>query len=185
MFREKAGAAVVQVNQYSILHEIGRGSYGSVKVAVNNDDGKEYAIKIISKARLRQRKQHKKIAEKRTVISAGADAATVSSDSPITTPETDVFFELRKEIAVLKKLSSHPHCVRLVEFLDDKEEDLVYMGALLVHCATISDVHCAVFELCQKGPVMKISASRVADPLPEDRARRYFRQIILGLEYCT
>jgi len=40
-----------------------------------------------------------------------------------------------------------------------------------------------VFELCEYGQVMKVSACDVVRPFTEKLARRYFRDILLGLEY--
>ena len=40
-----------QINNYVIVKELGKGSFGTVKDAVNNIDGKHYAIKVISKQR--------------------------------------------------------------------------------------------------------------------------------------
>ena len=40
-----------QINNYMIVKELGKGSFGTVKDAVNTIDGKHYAIKVISKQR--------------------------------------------------------------------------------------------------------------------------------------
>ncbi len=76
--------------------------------------------------------------------------------------------DLKREIAILKKLE-HPHIVRLFEVMDDPQCDIVYM----------------VFELMKLGPVMDLSSKSgvVIDPIPEDRARMYFGQLLLAVEY--
>lgn len=74
---------------------------------------------------------------------------------------------IREEIAIMKKLS-HPNVVSLVEVLDDPEEDSLYM----------------VMEMCKKGVVMKVGLDTKADPYDEERCRHWFRDMILGLEYC-
>lgn len=67
----------------------------------------------------------------------------------------------------MKKLS-HPNVVSLVEVLDDPEEDSLYM----------------VMEMCKKGVVMKVGLETKADPYNEERCRHWFRDMILGMEYC-
>lgn len=69
-----------------------------------------------------------------------------------------------REIAVLKKLD-HPNVVKLVEVLDDPVEDHLYM----------------VFELVERGEVVQVPAEK---PLTEDQAWTYFRDVVLGIEYC-
>jgi serine/threonine protein kinase len=79
----------------------------------------------------------------------------------------DALADLRREIAILKKIE-HKHIVRLFEVMDDPHHDTVYM----------------VFELMQLGPVMDItSRGEHAAPLGEDRARLYFGQLLLAVEY--
>ncbi|KAB7506328.1 Calcium/calmodulin-dependent protein kinase kinase 2 [Armadillidium nasatum] len=68
-----------------------------------------------------------------------------------------------REIAILKKLN-HPNVVKLVEVLDDPAEDNLYM----------------VFELLEKGEVLEIPTD---NPLSEDQAWLFFRDVLLGIEY--
>ena len=44
---------ILQINQYCIVDEAGRGMYGTVKIAVKDNDPLVYAIKIISRRRMR------------------------------------------------------------------------------------------------------------------------------------
>jgi serine/threonine protein kinase len=67
----------------------------------------------------------------------------------------------------MKKLD-HPNLVGLIEVLDDPEEDSLYM----------------VMEMCKKGVVMKVGLDDSADPYPEETCRHWFRDLILGVEYC-
>ncbi|XP_006530299.1 calcium/calmodulin-dependent protein kinase kinase 2 isoform X8 [Mus musculus] len=71
--------------------------------------------------------------------------------------------QVYQEIAILKKLD-HPNVVKLVEVLDDPNEDHLYM----------------VFELVNQGPVMEVPTLK---PLSEDQARFYFQDLIKGIEY--
>ena len=69
-----------------------------------------------------------------------------------------------REIALLKKLD-HPNVVKLVEVLDDPDEDNLYL----------------VFELVQKGEVLQVPTDK---PISEETARKNFRDVVLGIEYC-
>eukprot|EP00047_Mylnosiga_fluctuans_P001939 m.222497 g.222497 ORF g.222497 m.222497 type:complete len:456 (-) comp10774_c0_seq1:471-1838(-) len=72
--------------------------------------------------------------------------------------------DLKREVAVLKKLS-HPNIVRLFEVIDDSSHDTIYM----------------IFELMPMGPVMDLTSN--PHPFPEGRARMFFRQLVLAMEY--
>lgn len=41
-----------------------------------------------------------------------------------------------------------------------------------------------VLEWCAKGVIMKVDLDRSADPYPEEQCRLWFRDMILGIEYC-
>jgi [calcium/calmodulin-dependent protein kinase] kinase len=80
----------------------------------------------------------------------------------------DALFLIREEIAIMKKLD-HPNLVSLIEVLDDPEEDSLYM----------------VLEMCKKGVIMKVGLDQAADPYEEEECRCWFRDLILGIEYCA
>jgi len=75
---------------------------------------------------------------------------------------------IKEEIAIMKKLD-HTNLVSLIEVLDDPDEDSLYM----------------VLEMCKKGVVMKVGLDETADPYDEETCRCWFRDMILGIEYCT
>jgi [calcium/calmodulin-dependent protein kinase] kinase len=75
---------------------------------------------------------------------------------------------IREEIAILKKLD-HENVVTLFEVLDDPEGDSLYM----------------VLEMCEKGVIMKVGLDDTATPYPEEKCRMWFRDMILGIEYCS
>lgn len=81
------------------------------------------------------------------------------------TTTTSPLQRVYREIAVLKKLD-HPNVVKLVEVLDDPAEDHLYM----------------VFELLERGQVLEVPTDK---PLTEKQAWTYFRDVILGIEYCN
>ncbi|KAE8635200.1 hypothetical protein XENTR_v10002543 [Xenopus tropicalis] len=143
----------VQLNQYQLKDEIGKGSYGVVKLAYNEDDNTYYAMKVLSKKKLMRQAGFPRRPPPR-----GAKTATeggVQAMGPIE--------RVYQEIAILRKLD-HPNVVKLIEVLDDPSEDHLYM----------------VFELVRRGPVMDVPTTK---PLTEDQARFYFQDLIKGIEY--
>uniref|UniRef100_A0A8C5WCE2 calcium/calmodulin-dependent protein kinase n=1 Tax=Leptobrachium leishanense TaxID=445787 RepID=A0A8C5WCE2_9ANUR len=143
----------VQLNQYKLQTEIGKGSYGVVKLAYNQSDDKYYAMKVLSKKRLLKQYGFPRRPPPR-------GSKTASGDQSKKMAPLDRVYQ---EIAILKKLD-HINIVRLVEVLDDPAEDHLYM----------------VFDLLRKGPVMEVPSDQ---PFSEDQARLYFRDIVLGIEY--
>lgn len=76
-------------------------------------------------------------------------------------------FELiNREIAILKKLD-HENVVKLIEVLDDPNEDNL----------------CLVFEYVEKGPIINLPSDSDSDLLSEQEAWTYFRQLTKGIEY--
>ncbi|XP_053557712.1 calcium/calmodulin-dependent protein kinase kinase 2 [Bombina bombina] len=143
----------VQLNQYRLKDEIGKGSYGVVKLAYNEDDNTYYAMKVLSKKKLMRQAGFPRRPPPR--------GAKVASDGGV--QAKGLIERVYQEIAILKKLD-HPNVVKLVEVLDDPSEDHLYM----------------VFELVKRGPVLDIPTAK---PLTEDQARFYFQDLIKGIEY--
>ncbi|KAK0076032.1 hypothetical protein PV325_005994 [Microctonus aethiopoides] len=135
----------LQLNQYKLLDNIGQGSFGIVKLAYNEEDETHYAMKILSKKKLMKK--------------AGIFGRMAPGKKSVANPLAKVY----REIALLKKLD-HPNVVKLVEVLDDPDEDNLYL----------------VFELIQKGEVLQLPTDK---PLDEEIARKNFRDIVLGVEY--
>ena len=79
----------------------------------------------------------------------------------------NALYLIREEIAIMKKLD-HQNIVKLYEVLDDPEGDSLYM----------------VMEMCPKGIVMKVQHGATVEPYPEEQCRHWFRDMILGMEYC-
>ncbi|PHH71979.1 hypothetical protein CDD80_4856 [Ophiocordyceps camponoti-rufipedis] len=151
---ESDGRSYQQVNQYIIAEEIGRGSFGSVHLAMDQF-GKEFSNLL----RLGPR---------------GLPRHVLSHDGPMspqlkslrTEEKNDALFFIREEIAIMKKLD-HPNLVQLIELLDDPEEDSLYM----------------VLEMCKKGVVMTVGLEGDATPYDDETCRCLFRDLILGIEY--
>lgn len=143
----------VQLNQYKLKDEIGKGSYGVVKLAYNEDDNTYYAMKVLSKRRLMRQAGFPRRPPPR--------GARLAPEGP--TQAKGPLERVHQEIAILKKLD-HPNVVKLVEVLDDPSEDHLYM----------------VFELVRKGAVMEVPAEK---PFSEDQSRFYFQDLLRGMEY--
>lgn len=143
----------VQLNQYTLKDEIGKGSYGVVKLAYNENDNTYYAMKVLSKKKLIRQAGFPRRPPPRGA--RPAPGGCIQPRGPIE--------QVYQEIAILKKLD-HPNVVKLVEVLDDPNEDHLYM----------------VFELVNQGPVMEVPTLK---PLSEDQARFYFQDLIKGIEY--
>ncbi|ORZ36873.1 kinase-like domain-containing protein, partial [Catenaria anguillulae PL171] len=151
-----------RLNQYLVHKYLGQGSYGTVYQATNLDTGIEYAIKEFSLSFLRRTlwsliQRHPNARRSTPATPTAASGAAAAADA-----------QLRHEIAVLKRLH-HPHCVKLHEVLDDPDNDALYM----------------VIDLCPNGPVWRVDrvAGQAAVRLAPVIARKYFTDILLGVEY--
>jgi len=107
----------MQLNQYKLMGQVGQGSYSIVKLAYNVAEDTNYAMKILSKKKLQKKAGiFGRIAPTRK----GAGGRVIKkSENPLD--------KVYREIAILKKLD-HPNVVKLVEVVDDPEEDNLYMG---------------------------------------------------------
>ncbi|KAJ3364523.1 hypothetical protein GGF32_001623 [Allomyces javanicus] len=184
----------IRINQYRLVRRLGKGAFGTVHMAVDERTKIEYAIKEFSKARLRKAQwainaRHRRmnrgggrsISGRSPMPGRGSPSMTRSTSRPLVEPSSsgsspavtataaagcpgddDI---LHREIAILRKLH-HPNCVKLLEVLEVPDGDQIYM----------------VFEMCHGGPILRVE-NEPFDPFPEDTARDYCQQIMLGLEY--
>lgn len=143
----------VQLNQYKLEQAIGQGSYGIVKLAYNKDDDVQYAMKILSKKKLKRKGGifGRRLPNRK----APGGGERKQSENPLQ--------KVYREIAIMKKLD-HPNVVKLVEVLDDPEDDNLYM----------------VFELLKEGEVLVVPTD---NPMSEKEAWLAFRDVVHGLEY--
>ncbi|KAK9459063.1 kinase-like domain-containing protein [Lipomyces oligophaga] len=155
------GADKYRVNQYEVNEEVGRGSFGAVYRVIDTITNQEYAMKEISKSRLR-RQNNSQLLRARAPGGNGIRGLGGVKGSANKNP---IDF-IRPEIAILKKLH-HVNVADLVEVLDDPEGDSIYM----------------VLEWCAHGVLMKVSLDEPAVPYSEEQCRLYFRDLILGIEY--
>jgi hypothetical protein len=101
-----------KVNEFLMIREIGSGASGKVILAQHEESGCYYACKIVDKHRTRR--THRTFAL--------GPHASVSTNGTATHPN------IVREIALLKRVVSHPHVNSLVEFIDDAAERNIYMG---------------------------------------------------------
>ncbi|KAM7332015.1 hypothetical protein ACRRTK_008723 [Alexandromys fortis] len=182
----------VQLNQYTLKDEIGKGSYGVVKLAYNENDSTYYAMKVLSKKKLiRQAGFPRRPPPRGTRPAPGG---CIQPRGPIE--------QVYQEIAILKKLD-HPNVVKLVEEegwevhppVDTRHHTLYFLLLISVLFLLAPDIgrlchqvlddpnedHLyMVFELVNQGPVMEVPTLK---PLSEDQARFYFQDLIKGIEY--
>ena len=108
----------VQLNQYKLNEAIGQGSYGIVKLAYNKEDNSRYAMKILNK---------KKLKRKAGFFGGRRGMPNRKANGPQRKITEDPINKVYREIAIMKKLD-HPNVVKLVEVLDDPDDENLYMG---------------------------------------------------------
>ena len=127
-----------KLNQYVLTKDIGKGSFGVVQLAKDEESGKEFAVKEFSKNRLRRRAQSEMIrrqgrggARRGAVpIRRQAPGNRNTSRSPARSEQENGKRDLdliRSEVAIMKKVD-HPNVVKLYEVLDIQEDDSLFMG---------------------------------------------------------
>ncbi|GBE87959.1 kinase-like domain-containing protein [Sparassis latifolia] len=144
------------INQYEFDHRVGRGQHGEVYLARDTSkNGMEVAIKAVK--RKNQKVDRMSMLRKRNLPN--------SPHLPLTDQLGSTEHKIRKEIAIMKKCC-HPHIVRLLEVIDDKLNDRIYM----------------VMEYLGGGEI-KWRTQGDEPVLRVDQTRRICRDVILGLEY--
>jgi len=144
-----------QLNQYRLEQQaIGQGSYGIVKLAYNKDDDVQYAMKILSK---------KKLKRKGGLFARRAPPRASPVGGGVRKPSENPLQKVYREIAIMKKLD-HPNVCKLHEVLDDPEDDNLYM----------------VFELLKHGELLEVPSK---NPMSEKETWLAFRDVVHGLEY--
>ncbi|KAI9574055.1 other/CAMKK/ELM protein kinase [Boletus coccyginus] len=145
-----------RVNQYLRSHRVGKGQHGEVWVCwdlLNNR--REVAIKAVKRNNPRAEKMN--LLRRRNL--------PTSPHTPLTDKLGSLEQKIRKEIAIMKKCR-HGHIVRLLEVIDDKLNDRIYMVMEYLGGGEIRwrDEH--------HQPILQV-----------DQCRRICRDVILGLEY--
>ncbi|KAA1107229.1 hypothetical protein PGT21_006928 [Puccinia graminis f. sp. tritici] len=180
-----------QVNQYLIKHEIGRGSFGAVQLAEDAQTGLSYAIKELSKTRLKRKFARELRAINHPFLENNHHHQQTRYQHQ--QQQVDALFLIRNEVAIMKKIR-HQNLVRLYEVLDVEGEDSLYM--VMEYCPGGS-----LMRLVQETRQQKLAQLGLLDHhyleerkgegdllsgavgLDLDLARKYFRQLVLGIDY--
>ena len=95
----------------------------------------------------------------------------------------DVYDSLQQEMAIMKKLD-HPYILKLYEIIDDPKDKKLYLIIELVRNGSL-------VKRVQPPPKSQLGFSKKGsktpkafEPLTEETIRKYFRQLILAVEYC-
>jgi serine/threonine protein kinase len=165
-----------QINQYIILSDIARGSYGAVKLVYNCVDHQQYAMKVVSKSLM----QRRKVVNRRNSL----------TDSPSNNNPNHF---LQKEIAIMKKLD-HRNIVPLIEVLDDESTDNLYIIMQLMKQASVKEKE-KTSKSHNSTSTNTASTAALTDAIPPpysdksfiplelSTAHKYFVDALCGLEY--
>ena len=74
---------------------------------------------------------------------------------------------IKTEMAIMKKLD-HPYVLKLLEIIDDESHHKLYL----------------VMDYIKNGSLHRKISKAPEKKLPEDLCRKYFRQLVMALEYC-
>ncbi|KAI3633247.1 hypothetical protein MIR68_008785 [Amoeboaphelidium protococcarum] len=170
------------VNQYLLQEVLGEGSYSVVYKAIDTNSNQVFAVKEISKSKVRRRNRtlrrshnHQSQPSHSSSIASNISAEDCIVDQnqvnhnnhkSVSLDRNDPLMCIYTEIEILKR-SNHPNIVQLYEVLNDPDQDCLYI----------------VFEYCSGGHTMKMSMEERQTPLSEDRCRQYFSQLLYGVEY--
>ncbi|KAH9957084.1 kinase-like domain-containing protein [Russula dissimulans] len=153
----RPGSRGVILNHYLRGPSVGKGQHGTVfkcwDLAQNNA---EVAIKVVSRHNPRADRLNQ--LKRKRIPRSGPHL-------PVTDNLGSQEYKIKKEIAVMK-LCRHPHVVRLLEVIDDKLYQKVYMVMEFLGGGEIK------WRDSESNPVLRV-----------DQSRRICRDVILGLEY--
>lgn len=143
-------------SDYSVGHELGRGGFGTIFAAVRQADGLPVAVKVIKKSKVTQ-------------------WYGVSDDEEADTDcdETSVLVTTRipLEIALMIKVRHSPHCIRILDYLEQKNCFIIVMERL----ENGKDLFDLITETSLAAHNSQLGG------LPEQLAKGYFRQIVTAV----
>ncbi|KYQ90582.1 putative protein serine/threonine kinase [Tieghemostelium lacteum] len=154
--KNRDGNGLKMVNEYVFVRKLGAGTYGKVSLAYHSGTHQLYAIKVFNKTRLKKKRLGLR-----------------------NNPLDDVL----KEITILKKLNHH-NIVKLYEVINDPNQDSIYIVMEYLEGGSIMpNINYQLDCNSNNNNENQQHKQEVITPLSEDVARRYFRDILLGLEY--
>lgn len=127
-------------------------------MAIHAETKEQYAVKISNKNRLKKK---------------------------MLTRSKSAYSLLAKEVAIMKKMD-HPNIVRLVEVIDDPNHNKLYIAMEFVKKGAVFSKSYWKYEQSKKqdGYDGEESTSRSKlNRLTEEKAKKYFRHLILALDY--
>ncbi|KAJ2266836.1 hypothetical protein EV176_005459 [Coemansia sp. RSA 451] len=166
---------VIVVGNYTVVKELGRGSFGTVYQVKCAKTGAEYAMKEYHKSGLRRRQQSDlmRTARGNGPMQSGRGGMFAARRAMMLQQQqeeaADPFHLIKTELAVSKKLQ-HPNLVRV---------QVISNGVVFDLCVKVG----VIIDLCQNGPVQKQDPETKTEPLSAEDAHKYFVQAVLGLEY--
>lgn len=138
------------INNYLILENLGKGSYGKVKLAEDLSTKRKVAVKIINKRHLQKRfggvstDGDEEGGSANRVGDNGTDGARKTNHGKGTNAVTAEEDALKREIAIMKKIR-HRSCVSLYEVIDDPSSQKLYL----------------IMDYIPNGPVVKLKQSSI------------------------
>ena len=165
------------VNNYSIVKKLGQGRFGSIMLCLDTFSNDLRAMKMVQRSTLQLMRQNQ---DRARMALSGAQQASAGIGDPggasgggvggAPPPALGVGHEeLREEIqevSVLKKLS-HPNVVRMLEVIDDPDEDNLFF----------------IMEYVDGGAIVELGADGTCQALEENRVHDLLCQALRGLEY--
>ena len=156
--------------KYAFVRQLGRGSSGIVRLYTYH--GRPFAVKKFT--RMANHTKHLRSPDTSQDKDRQASTMALELKDDSLTISFDVSEDVRREIAILKKVTSFPRVVTLHEVIIDEAEGEIFL----------------VMEYLGGGPVMewKAEAKRYVIPgqdncLSEAMARKYFTDIIVGMQH--
>lgn len=147
-----------KINQYLLIKDLGRGGFGKVKLALHSETKAQYAIKIANKQRLKKK---------------------------LLTRTKSAYTQLATEIAIMKKMD-HPNIVKLFEVIDDPNNDNLYLTMEFIKKGSVLSRAYWKHEIKTQGASLREDDSENFRNLrlSEEKAKKYFRHLVLALDYC-
>ena len=198
---------VVQINDYTILGEAGRGNFGVVKIAVKEQElstdsnAAVYAIKIVKKKKLNRQGLRRSSSPSLSYVHAESSGESHGMKVPISpkmpsSPQNQGA-PRRPSAFTSSGDKSPPAATRKITRTDGPAWDSVRremeVMKLLRH-PNIVGLHeiiddpadpnlYLVMPYCDRGPMLVLSQAGTCKPFDVDVARGYMRQIMAGLAY--
>jgi len=152
------------INQYTLLSEIGEGSFSKVKLCVDVKTQKYYAAKVIKKKELAsKRKGFKRDNEGKLIVN-------------------NYLKDALREIAILKKIEC-PNIIQLREIIHDNENESIWLIMDFAENGTILDFddETQTFSINKQFLLMDYEREEY---YTEEEIRDFLRGIINGIDYC-